>query len=1161
VKDRARKLVGRGVFPGVQAAGALGLLLLLLVGSAGAQVSTASINGVIRDPNGAVISGATILLKNTATSVEHTSTSNNAGEYVFLNIVPGTYTIEASANGFNPERLAPFILAVDQVATFDFSLKIGTSTQVVTVEAAAAQLDVTTASLGTVIPTKQVNDLPLNGRNFTALLELTPGVAPINVGQNGSNLVGTGGFGAAIGIGADFIFPAINGQSGRSDYFLMDGLPDYAAINSTYAIAPIVDAIQEFKVVSHPDDAEFGSVLGGVVNVVTKSGTNELHGAAWEYLRNTAFDARPYFLPTTEAKPFYHQNQFGGAIGGPVVIPKLYNGKNRTFFFGSYQGLRYSKADDNDILVPTAAELAGNEADNGQAPIYDPFSTVVTPTGYSRTPFPGNQIPANRIDQRMVAYAKYVYPTAGPFFNPRGDGSFASNAIDTTPEIQSFNEFSVRLDQTVGPKDSAWFRYSFSDMTLTLSGGLPTLPSSLVINSRNLGGSWVHVFSPTRILQGQYSYTTVLDNGITNFSAPSAGVLSAAGFASSFVSGYTDGISGGNVVPELSINGLAGGGTYINLTPKATDNQGFQGSFTQIIRNHEIKFGLGWVTTGFSSIIADAGLTYAAPQTSGLQFPNAVTGDPLSSFLLNVPQGATRRNVDETERPGGVLSAYLQDSWKALPKLTLNYGLRYDYSFLPIYGTAATVGKNGGPETGDMDFSTGNYIVQQLPPPCTVRGHAPCIPGNGTLPANVVVSPNGKISHNTHTNFGPRVGFAYKLDDNTAVHGAFGIFFENWAAVTQMTQNIEGAWPDIGQQTLTSATNEPTNGSPLPTVNSQDPFGSGSSSLFPPATPFASNDWFYDPNYKNAYSEQWNFGVQRQLGNATALKVDYVGSGSHRTNIGGEYNTARYPGPGDPQARAPFPYSIPMIWDRSFGIANYNALQVALDKRLTHGLTFQVAYTWSKAETSDDGWFASEGQVVQDPYDPGASRGLAGTNVPNMLSVNSLWDIPVGPGKQFSTGNRFADYVLGNWQINNIFTARNGQNFTIIDSADIANIGNTGYERGNQVGNPWAGHVHTVGQWFNTSAFAVPQQYTYGNAYRGNLQDQRWFNFDTSVIRSFPIWRETQFQFRAEAFNLFNHPIFGTPGNDLNNPAAFGAIGSAQANTNRLLQVSGKFVF
>jgi Carboxypeptidase regulatory-like domain len=1154
---------GRRLLPSMQMVGILSFLLLLLAGSAGAQVSTASINGVIRDPTGAVVPNATIVLRNVDTSVERTSTANNAGAYGFVSIPVGNYTLEATAKGFSSQKLAPFVLAVAQSATFDFALTVGTETQVVTVQSSAAQLDVTSASLGTVISSKQVNDLPLNGRNFTALLALTPGVVAISTAQNGTNIAG-GGFGSAIALGSDYTFPAINGQSNRSDYFLADGLPNYTAINSTYAVAPIIDAIQEFKVVSHTDDAEFGSVIGGVVNVVTKSGTNELHGSAWDYLRNTAFDARNYFLPTSQSKPFFHQNQFGGAVGGPVIIPKLYNGRNKTFFFGAYQGWRFSQAQDNNLLVPTAAELAGDESDNGQNPIYDPFSTVATPGGgYTRTVFPNNQIPADRIDQRMVAWAKFIYPAAGPFFNPTGNGGFSANAVDTTPQVQTFNEFSVRLDQTLGAKDSAWFRYSFSNSTLTQSGGLPLLASHLFIDGRNFGGSFVHVFGPTRIAQFQGSHSEVLDNNKTLFTVPTANLISTVGWDPSFVGNFS---SGRDYVPELGIQGISASGENINLTPLATDNNAYQGSITQILGNHTAKFGLGWVTTGFKSTINYTQTNFNSQQTSAPQLSGQATGNGIASFLLNVPQSGARRNVTELERPGGVLSAYLQDSWKITPRLNLNYGLRYDYTFIPGYGNNSTIGKVGGIETGDWDWDNGTYIVQKLPPPCSVRGFAPCIPGSGTLPAHVVVSPNERISHNTHTNFGPRVGFAYKATEQTAIHGAFGIVYDNWAAVTQLVQNAEGSWPDIGQLQTPNSTNVPSAASATPTVNAQNPFGgTPGGGLFPPATPYNDNDWFFDPNYKNAYSEQWNFGVQQQLSNSLSLRMDYVGSGSHRTNIGGYYNTALTPGPGDPQTRAPYPYAIPTLYDHGIGTSSYNALQVSLDKRFTQGLSFQVAYTWSESFTADDGWFNSEGITVQDAYNPKASRGYAGTNVPHVIAVNTIYDVPVGKGRRFSTGNRFGDYILGNWQINNIFNARNGQNQTVVDTQDIANIGNTNtYERANRIGNPFAGFHRSASEWFNTAAYAIPAKYTFGNAYRNEIQGQRLINFDTSVIRSFPLWRETSFQFRAEAFNLFNHPVFGLNeynSTDLNSPSTFGSVDGALANNPRQLQISGKIVF
>src|SRR5579862_3987343 len=339
---------------GVVARACLWLSVFCIGGAALGQLSTASLSGTARDSSGAVVTNATIVLRSVDTSVERTSVTNSAGEYVFLNIAPGQYTLEAKATGFSAQQIPEFLLTVGQTATMNFTLAVGTETQVVTVEAGAQQLDLQGADLGAVIATKQVNEIPLNGRNFTQLLQLTPGVSPIMTGQN-AGMQNSGGFGAPVTIGADYSFPSVNGQTNRSNMFLMDGLNDYGTIESTYAVPPIIDAIQEFKVVSHTDSAEFGSVLGGVVNVVTKSGTNDFHGGAWEYVRNTVFDARNYFLQSDLPKPAYHENQFGASVGGPVWIPKLYNGRNKTFFFGAYQGFRYSKAQDSNLLVPTAA--------------------------------------------------------------------------------------------------------------------------------------------------------------------------------------------------------------------------------------------------------------------------------------------------------------------------------------------------------------------------------------------------------------------------------------------------------------------------------------------------------------------------------------------------------------------------------------------------------------------------------------------------------------------------------------------------------------------------------------------------------------------------------------------------------------------------------------
>src|SRR6266851_5394126 len=369
-------------------------LLALLAASAFGQLSSATLNGVVRDSTGAVIPKASVVLSNVDTGIERPGTSNESGNYVFADITPGRYTLKVTAEGFSTKQVSAFVLAVNQTATIDVALAPGAQSEVVTVDASTEQLQTSTAELGTVIATHQVNDLPLNGRNFTQLLSLTPGVSPISVGQN--SMGGrTGGFAAPIAEGAEFTFPSVNGATNRSNYFLTDGMSNFAAFLSTYAVPPIVDAIQEFKVVSRTDTAEFGSVLGGVVNVVTKSGSSQFHGAGWEYIRNDAFDARDKFLAPSAKKPSFRQNQFGASVGGRVEIPRLYNGKKKTFFFVAYQGFRYSQPASNNLLVPTATQLSGDfsalcqtgftagicsdrDSDgNAIDQIYNPFTTMV----------------------------------------------------------------------------------------------------------------------------------------------------------------------------------------------------------------------------------------------------------------------------------------------------------------------------------------------------------------------------------------------------------------------------------------------------------------------------------------------------------------------------------------------------------------------------------------------------------------------------------------------------------------------------------------------------------------------------------------------------------------------------------------------------------------
>ena len=1182
--------------------------LLALVGTmAQAQLSTASLNGVVRDPQGAVVTKASVTLRNSDTGVERGISTNDSGAYVFLNVNPGRYTLKVSAPSFATKEVAAFVLAVNQTATIDVALTVGAESQVISVEATTEQLQASSAELGTVIATKEVNDLPLNGRNFTQLLSLTPGVVPISVGQNAMG-GRTGGFAAPIAEGADFSFPSINGATNRSNYFLTDGMNNFAAFLSTYAVPPIIDAIQEFKVVSHTDSSEFGSVLGGVVNVVTKSGTNQFHGSAWEYIRNSAFDSRPEFLPASQKKALFHQNQFGVALGGPIPLPKL---KQNTFFYFAYQGFRYSQPIGANILVPTAAQLGGdfsglcqssfttgicNDRDkNGNVidQLYNPFTTTPSGTTFTRQPFAGNIIPSNLIIPGLVGFVQSVYPTAGPY-----NAATNSNAFDADPNTQHQNEYSGRLDHTFSDKDMVWFRWSQIDsITMTPNGNLPGFLKNDKLPGVNWGGNWVHVFSPTLQLQALFSRTKVSDNALTKLKRVNAdSVISAAGFVPSFSCGFSG--TKGCLLPDLGLaDGFTTAGEILQNTPQATDN--WQGSVTinKLRGTHTFSFGANYITSVFSSPIAYDQLGFADTETGDPSTGKG--GNSLASYLLGVVNHANRRDVNEKTRRGGLVSGFFQDSWKATHKLTVNYGLRYDLTFIPPYGTKDTIGQQGGIETGDFDFSNGTYVLQFPPPPCTVRGAAPCIPsimldaqGNavscdpttqtclppGTLPPHVVIDPRGRIAHNTYTNFGPRLGFAYRATPDTVVRGGAGIVYDNWAAVSQMSQNIEGDWPGIGQLIANNLNkpgdNKTTDSNGRPLVSALNPFaGSGAAGL-PAPTPFFSGgvNWHYDPHIKNAYAYQFNFGVQHQLNSTTTITGSYVGSLTHRANIGGMYNTALQPSPlANPQLRSLYPYMISTFYDRSVGFADYHAFQLSVNKRYSNGLAYQVAYTYSKTLDENDGWFGAEGKNVADPYNPRASLSPAGFDIPHLLTVNANYELPIGRGKRFSAGNHAVDYIVGNWQVNGILTVRSGQRYSVTDNngdpANTGNVGWAGYEQANLVGDPNSGscpggaQVHTQSCWINTSAFQTPANGTFGNLRPDPFLAQRYWNFDFSIFRGFPIAGERRkLEFRAEAFNLFNTVIFAAPGSDVSNAAAFGKVTNT-ADAQRIMQFGLRFMF
>jgi len=1122
---------------------------------AAAQEASATVNGVVSDPSGAAIPDARISLTNVNTAVVRTTVGNSSGAYAFLNVVPGVYTLQCGATGFANVTQAAVTLEVNQTATFDFHLKIGESQQSVTVEAIAAGVESSTSELGTVVATQEVNNLPLNGRNFTQLLTITPGVANINRDQSGTGSgAGGGGFaGAAIGVAS---FPSINGARVRSNEYLLDGINDLNTFLTTYNFAPIIDDIQEFKTQGHNDLAEYGGVMGGIVSVVSKSGTNQYHGTLWEFLRNADMDARGFF---NKARPPLKQNQFGLAGGGPISIPKVYNGKNRTFFYAAYEGYRQHQSLEGGALGPTAAERTGDFSALLPTVLYDPSSTTYNGTAYSRTPIPGNILPAGEISPIAKLYQSLV-PQAGPLIN-------GNNIYIPEKQLLTNDTGQIRADQYIGNSDQLMFRYSqYEESEL--------LPQSVIgsnsddIYGRNFAIHETHTFGPTAVLEGYFGRNFGFDNELGSVNGQNAAFLSQLnGLGESTI---FETLNGKQYAPMLSsISGyLSWPNSALQGTTLANVWQ-FGGTFSKIIGKHTIKFGADIQTNYFHSPIGYDTESFAQAQTAGLGANQGQGGNSWASLLLGVPSGAALRNVNEVAQGGWMDAAFIQDQWKATSRLTVNIGLRYDLRLWPIYGAGKDL------YTGDANAVTGQYILTALPPNCSASVGAPCLPngsyvgkpasgdtvaqypdplGPGQLPQYVsVAGSNHAILKNDHADWSGRLGLAYRLNDKTVARAGYGRFYDMWGGITQLAQNFGGNWPAV------ATINNPTLNQNTVTSGMTDPLslGGGGGVVYPVSTFSEVSQWMVDPNFKSPYMDQWNFGIQRQLPDSIVADVNYVGSVGRRLDWGPVQNVAT-PGPGDVAPRQPFPYMLPQWFDQSVGASRYNALQVSVRKTASQNLAFQLSYTLSKA--IDDVCGIGANCNTQNVYNRTSDAGLSDTNQTNNFTASFTVQSPLG--KPGSGGNKALGVLAGGWSLNGILVLHSGLPYTVVANTSILNDGGLNNERANLVGNPSSG-AGTVAEWFNVKAFADPAPYTFGNS-RPNAWVTDWGrNLDISLFRQFHLGlgESRYFEFRAEAYNVFNQTVFGYPNSNIDNVNAGVVTSPAPATLPRQLQMGLKFYF
>jgi hypothetical protein len=1127
----------------------LALLLLAAIAlfdwsiPASAQIETASVSGRVTDQSGAVLDDAQVDIKNTLTGIATQVKTNADGIYAVPSLQPGSYLMNVSKVGFRSVSVTGLTLNVQDNLVRNFTLQIGSTAESITVSADLATVQTGDAQLGTVVSEKAVVDLPLNGRNFTQLLTLTPGATPISTSQ-GANLGADDGSTVALP-GSAYSNPSIHGQWNRSSVYLLDGIINTDLRTTTYTVLPIVDTVQEFKVQSHNDSAEFGMVLGGEVNLVSKSGTNGLHGSLWEFVRNNDFDARNKFndvngsgLPA--APGAYHQNEFGAAVGGPVYIPKIYNGKNKTFFYFGYEGWRYNKAANSKYRVPTTAELSGDfsSADNplAEQPIYDPATTTIVNGVVTRTAFPGNRIPSNRIDTLLQSYMQTYLDKP----NLTGDPNY--NVIDRNSNQNNDNSYTVKIDHRLSDRDSGWFRYSRMNVAqlnpLTLE-----VTQNQVMAAKNIGGGWLHSFSRSLLLDAQGGYAS---RPFTFVSPPKSGTAAM----------VSEGWTGVSTYGPVAVN-LAGPYNSSQISAPAlrgNPNWNVSSNLSWIHSAHTFRTGFMLINQRRTQSGNNQNWTFANSQTADLSGANAASGNSVASALLGLPSNggfALNNVIDYSIKSWGV---YFQDTWKMKPNLTLNLGLRYDHTDQPHLSQ--------GLQTS-LDNTTGNYEIGggKFPPSCDTSPKAPCIPDNVPFSSHIIVDPNPVHGPNPEWyNFGPRIGVAWSVTPKTVVRAGYGLIYDTLTGLSQTFSNSMNSWPAQGQ----SLPSFNTPGSALTTVNTAQ---TSIQSPLPGPSPWGNGTWYFDANHKEAYSNQWNLEIQRQMTRTLLMSIGYVGSRTGNTDLTGYTNTASpSTNSANVEARTPFPwYGSQYFYQTSGGWGHYNALEFKAQKNFSSGFQALISYTWSKAnDNGSSGWFDSEGGAggsgLQDFRNPNGSRSVSGYDVPQFLSIAATYEPPFGKGKRF-LGRGPASWLVGNWQINTVTQLRSGQPFNLVVSGDPANIGPGigwfSYARPNLVGNPTPAH-RSAKEWFNPAAFAAPVG-AFGTFPRNALRSANVYDSDLSLFKRFPVNESAAFEFRVEAFNAFNIQNLGVPNATLFQSNT-GQVTSLAVSP-RELQFALKFVF
>jgi Carboxypeptidase regulatory-like domain len=1111
--------------------------------TASGQQDAGTITGIVFDASGAVLPRASVTLRNTGTGLTRAVKSGDHGQFVFTPLQVGTYEVTVEADGFETQVRSNLELQVQQTLNLDVPLKVGSATQKIEVDSSAVPaLQTEESSLGVVIDTKQVENLPLNGRNVYQLVSLTPGVAVDPSGR-----------------------AAVSGQASQNQYYGIDGVDNnnYSgtlASGQAYSLSPSPDAVQEFKVQTNNYSAEFGQSAGGVVNVITKSGTNQMHGSLYEFVRSQSLDAVNYFALN---RPPYLQNQFGGSLGGPIVIPKVINGHDKLFFFVDYEGFRSQAGLTQNVLVaPTAWRTGDLSSYLTGTPYTDPCTGSVYDTGQLFDPTSTRQV--NCADGSIGNVRTPIsYQGHANVINPASISAPAAAATALIPQPNSggnqfiwsptntlnFSRGDAKVDYQWGSHDHFFVRYGIIDTPLT---GVPQFPSQAsggtvtVQRQQGIAASDTHIFGPNVVNEVRYAWSH--NNTDVNLAASTlqATTLGFGGVP------YQAGLLGGLPGMNFSDGGSIGDSIYAPTLSNARDQE-ITDTLSLVRGAHQFKIGgavnhYGWLQ--YLSQFPVGNYNFTGALTKSLTAPSSVTdaastGSGFAQFLYGIPDfsGLSSSITSNNYRTTGAV--FVQDDWKVSPKLTVNLGLRWEF------GTGLEEAQN---RVAGVDTSNGYFEL-----PKSREGLSPSLPAG--LPVEYVNS--NTLMEPGQRNFGPRIGVAYKLDPQTVLRAAFGIFYANPFPAGTLGYPLN---PPFGVATYVQAPAtgpiSPSTGQPVvPVTNISSGFPSTLISDFDPAT---LQIFLYAPKPKMPTTNNWSAAVQRALPGGTSLEVAYAGSTSAHVNAGVDLNqpypTADPNSP--PQSRRPFPNLGILASVNTAANGNYNSLQTKFEKRYSNGLTFLFAYTWS--HSIDDapsnitlGTGSPGGNLYdfyRNPRDPSLDTGDSYFDIRHRVTFNAYYQLPIGRGRLI--GNNFKGWenqILGDWQLGGILAYQTGYHFSVItyddpSNSDIYSYAGAAYPdlvgKLNDFSSCPGGHK-SINCWFNVNAFAPSQPGQFGNEPRNFIVGPNNFDIDFSTLKNFPITERVQVQFRGEVFNLTNHPNFTLPANN----AQAGNFGQITATT------------